>query len=363
MLTFKEYIEEQALKFGNEVAPKFGNVVVLAGGAGVGKTAVVSNLISMPVARTFNPDRFKEQVAYLDSEIEKMRKKFAGLPGAEVLSEPVNLSDEDYVSRLKEFIRDNSGNTAFDRIAAPLVARMKSSRSLRNTLMTNMEKLVKDANPTMSAQEVKEKSEAYRELLKGRIDLSDQKTVGLLHDLYKKIGMEVKDFERFLSAQTEPKRLPNLVFDGTLKNSKSVMKELSRLVKVGYKPENIHLVWVVNSNENSRVNNMARSRSVPESIRLETLMQSTKTIVRILKGEDGIMSVMNGNWYVVFSEYNAKTKTSRVLNKAKGKRSVFADYVMVKRPGLAPDLSLVDKDALKRISENLHWADFTVSEP
>lgn len=52
MLNFKNYIEEQALKFGNEVAPKFGQVIVLAGGAGVGKSAVVSNLFALPISRT-----------------------------------------------------------------------------------------------------------------------------------------------------------------------------------------------------------------------------------------------------------------------------------------------------------------------
>ena len=181
----------------------------------------------------------------------------------------------------------------------------------------------------------------------------------MLHDIYKQIGMEAKDFDRFLSVQLEPKRLPNIVFDGTLKDSKKVVANLKRLVQVGYKPENIHLVWVVNSNENSRINNLARSRSVPEPLRVATLKKSTETIVKILKGKDGILEYMNGNWYVVFSEFNAKTKTSRILNKAKGTRKIFADYVMVKRPNVAPDLSLVDQDALQRIAENLPWADFS----
>ena len=359
MLNFTQYIEEQALKFGNQVAPKFGQVSVLAGGAGVGKSAVVDNMFALPISRTINPDKFKEQVAYLDSEIAKMRKKFGNMEGAEVLNEPVNLGDSDYVERLKAFIHGNMGNSAFDKIAKPLIARMKSSKSLRDTLIRDMEKLVKETNPQLSAKEVKEKADAYREVLNNKIDLSNQETVAMLHDIYKQIGMEAKDFDRFLSVQLEPKRLPNIVFDGTLKDSKKVVANLKRLVQVGYKPENIHLVWVVNSNENSRVNNLARSRSVPEPLRVATLKKSTETIVKILKGKDGILEYMNGNWYVVFSEFNSKTKTSRILNKAKGTRKIFADYVMVKRPNVAPDLSLVDQDALQRIAENLPWADFS----
>ena len=359
MLNFKNYIEEQALKFGNEVAPKFGQVIVLAGGAGVGKSAVVSNLFALPISRTVNPDGFKEKIAYLDSEIAKMREKFGNLEGGDVLNEPVNLGDPEYIQRLKNFVQAHQGNTSFDKVGKTLVARMKSSKNLRDILIRDMDKLVKETNPQMSAKEVKEKSEAYREILRGKIDLSDQNTVGMLHDLHKKIGMEAKEFENFLASQTNPSRLPNIVFDGTLKNSGKVVKDLKKLVQIGYKPENIHMVWVVNSNENSRVNNLARSRSVPEELRIQTLKQSTETIVNILKGKDDILQYMNGNWYVVFSEFNAATKTSRILNKAKGSRKIFADYVMVKRPKLAPDLSLVDKDALKRIAENLPWADFS----
>lgn len=359
MLNFKQYIEEQALKFGNQVAPKFGNVIVLAGGGGVGKGAVVQNLLSLPIARTFNPDKFKKQIAYFDTEIAKMRKLFGNTEGAEVLNEPVNLGDPDYVSRLQAFLRSNAGNSAFEKVGNPLLARMKTSKALRDILIRDMEKLVKETNPQMSAKEVKEKSEAYRNLLSDKIDLSNQATVGLLHDLYKKVGMEAKDFEVFLSSQLEPSRLPNIVFDGTLKDSPKMLAKLKQLVKVGYKPENIHLVWVVNSNENSRANNLARDRSVPEPIREATLMNSTKTIVNVLKGKDGIAEYMNGNWYIVFSEFNANTKKTRIFNKAQGTRSIFADYVMVKRPLMAPDLSLVDKDALKRVAENLPWADFS----
>lgn len=359
MKKFTEYLNEQSLKFGNETRPNYGHVIVLAGGAGVGKGAVVKNLLAFPTAKLMNPDVFKKRVAMLDTEIKKMREKFGKLPDSEVLFEPVKLGDSDYLNRLKQFINANKGNTSFDRVAKTLITNLQSSKSFRDTLIKKMPEMVKSANPTMSKQEREEKVNAYTELLKGDIDLGNQETVGLLHDLHSKIGFEAKELERFLEAQTDPKRLPNVVFDGTLKNSGKTLEQLKKLVAVGYKPENIHLVWVVNSNQNSHDNNLARERSVPEDIRVATLKKSTETIVNILKGKDGISEYMNGNWYVVFSEFNAKSKTTRILNQAKNRRQIFADYVMVKRPNVAPDVSLVDKDALKRIADNLPWADFS----
>lgn len=59
-------LNEQALTFGTEIRPLFGHVVVLAGGAGVGKGAVVDNLIDFPKAKYLNPDSLKKYVSYAD---------------------------------------------------------------------------------------------------------------------------------------------------------------------------------------------------------------------------------------------------------------------------------------------------------
>lgn len=47
MKTYKEYLEEALITFGPKAYPKFGNIVILAGGAGSGKGFVLSNLLGI----------------------------------------------------------------------------------------------------------------------------------------------------------------------------------------------------------------------------------------------------------------------------------------------------------------------------
>jgi len=67
MKTFKEYIDnsgdvvaltEKLITFGGKAYPKFGNVVIMAGGAGSGKGFVASNLIGIE-GKTFDVDALK----------------------------------------------------------------------------------------------------------------------------------------------------------------------------------------------------------------------------------------------------------------------------------------------------------------
>jgi len=59
MLGFKEFLLEKLVTFGNKAYPKFGNIVILAGGAGSGKGFVSSNLLGIE-GITFDVDKLKE---------------------------------------------------------------------------------------------------------------------------------------------------------------------------------------------------------------------------------------------------------------------------------------------------------------
>lgn len=309
-------LNEQALTFGKEIRPLFGHVVVLAGGAGVGKGAVVDNLIDFPKAKYLNPDSLKKYVSYADDISLKSSKTLVAM------------------------------------------ARVKSSKKFRQHLIDHMEEMLRKNNPHWSDEKVEEKTIRYTKALESTIDMSNRELVAELHFMFKDIDMESNILKTFAKSQTNVERLPNVIIDGTLKNLHKVESQLNHLVEVGYKPENIHLVWVVNSNENSKVNNAMRRRSVPESTRLETLEKSTRNIVNMLKNREAIVDVIRGNWYVVFSEFNMATKETTIENPAKSRRTIFADYVMVKKPNRAPSLESIDKKTLERIGRNLKWAEF-----
>lgn len=61
MKTFKKYLDEALVIVGKKAYPKFGNVVILAGGAGSGKGFVTSNLIAID-AHVFNVDDVKQLI-------------------------------------------------------------------------------------------------------------------------------------------------------------------------------------------------------------------------------------------------------------------------------------------------------------
>lgn len=309
-------ITEQALTFGTEIRPLFGHVVVLAGGAGVGKGAVIDNLIDFPKAKYLNPDSLKKYVSYADDISLKSSKTLVAM------------------------------------------ARVKSSQKFKDYLIDHMEELLTKNNPSWDSKKVAEKTTRYKKALNTTIDMSNRELVSELHYMFKDIDMESNLLKTFTSSQMNPERLPNVIIDGTLKNLHKVETQLNLLVEAGYKPENIHLVWVVNSNENSKVNNAMRRRSVPESTRVETLEMSTRNIVKMLKNREPIVDIICGNWYVVFSEFNMATKKTNIENPAKSRRTVFADYVMVKKPNQAPSLENVSRKTLERIRHNLEWAEF-----
>lgn len=59
MLSFKEFLEEKLITFNKKAYPKFGNIVILAGGAGSGKGFILSKLIGIE-GKVLNVDDLKE---------------------------------------------------------------------------------------------------------------------------------------------------------------------------------------------------------------------------------------------------------------------------------------------------------------
>ena len=64
--------------------------------------------------------------------------------------------------------------------------------------------------------------------------------------------------------------LPNIVLNITGKNLEDFERLAIPFVGAGYKPENIHIVWVLAPYEDAKTNNKNRSRTVPESILTKT---------------------------------------------------------------------------------------------
>jgi len=96
-----EMLMEKLITFGGKAYPKFGNVVIMAGGAGSGKGFVLSKLVGIE-GKTFDPDQLK-RLAGKSPLINKRVKEEFGVDLKE-LGSKLNIPEN--VSKLHEIIGD-----------------------------------------------------------------------------------------------------------------------------------------------------------------------------------------------------------------------------------------------------------------
>jgi hypothetical protein len=96
-----EMLMEKLITFGGKAYPKFGNIVIMAGGAGSGKGFVLSKLVGIE-GKTFDPDQLK-RLAGKSPLINKRVKEEFGVDLKE-LGSKLNIPEN--VSKLHEIIGD-----------------------------------------------------------------------------------------------------------------------------------------------------------------------------------------------------------------------------------------------------------------
>jgi dephospho-CoA kinase len=133
--------------------------------------------------------------------------------------------------------------------------------------------------------------------------LSNSKDVFILHKLVADMGIKDKTLNLLLSNARSAETLPNIMFDITLKGSTekaNMEKMISRLVSVGYKPQNIHLVWILTKYAVAIERNMSRSRVVPADIVLQSHVGTAQNMIEIIRGQvpkklDGAIHIVLNN--------------------------------------------------------------------
>ena len=131
------------------------------------------------------------------------------------------------------------------------------------------------------------------------LNLKNEEDVFRLHDMVDQLGWKEKTLDLLLAGATSADRLPNIVFDITMKNMGQVKKNLPMLLDLGYKPENIHLVWILANFTIAIERNRTRPRKVPEYIVKQTHTGAATTMLEIVKGN--IPRGMNGRITVVLN--------------------------------------------------------------
>lgn len=163
------------------------------------------------------------------------------------------------------------------------------------------------------------------------LDLSRPKDVFKLHQFVKDKGIKDKTLDLMLG-QAKEGRLPNVIFDVTLKDMDDINEVMPRLINLGYKPRDIHVVWVLTNYHIAMQQNKSRPRIVPDDIMLKTHEGAAHTMHRMLTGkvpnglDGGIYVILGGAKHTIFHN---DPQTGKPLDGRDG-RIVVKDFKYLK---------------------------------
>ena len=186
-----------------------------------------------------------------------------------------------------------------------------------------------------------------------RLNLRRPDDVAKLHDFVEKKGIQDKTLTLMLS-QAKRGRLPNLIFDTTLKKKEKITQVLPLLMEVGYNPRNIHLIWALTNYYIAVEQNKERDRIVPDDILLDTHEGAANTMWQFVNAgtpatlDGSVHIVLGGKKHTVFWKH---PKTGKEMSPASGGNVLIKDfkYLTVKEAGK----NMEGETALK--SQVLDW--------
>lgn len=194
------------------------------------------------------------------------------------------------------------------------------------------------------------------------LDLRNPKDVFFLHGWLTNKGIKEKTLD-LLFNDTNRQQLPNLLFDITLADVKQLKPNFNDLERVGYKPENIHIVWILQKYRIAVHQNKIRDRIVPDDILLSTHEGAANTMYNMIT-TGNLPKGMNGGIYVILN--NPKNtiyytdKAGDPIKNSKG-QSIIKDfkYVTVKKPGKPIRKDAILTDLHKWIIDNVPKTELT----
>lgn len=130
------------------------------------------------------------------------------------------------------------------------------------------------------------------------LKLSNPKDVYKLHTFVRNKGIKDKTLDLLLQ-DSNTNRLPNIMFDITMKDANDIGDVLPKLIEAGYDSKNIHLTWVLTNYAVAIVNNRNRERVVPEDIMLLSHEGAAKSMYEVIKGK--LPRGLNGGVRVVLN--------------------------------------------------------------
>lgn len=134
--------------------------------------------------------------------------------------------------------------------------------------------------------------------------MKDPKVTEKLHGVLASLGWDDKSINQFLTTKRSPDLLPNIVFDRTFRNMDGVNYLLPTLKQAGYKPENIHIIWVLTDYRIAARQNLTRDRTVPPEILFNTHDGAAKTMLGIVTQKYPVKEYINGEVWTIVGRAN-----------------------------------------------------------
>ena len=189
------------------------------------------------------------------------------------------------------------------------------------------------------------------------LNLKNPKDVYKMHMWVKKNGVKDKSLDLLLR-DANSDRLPNIMFDITMKDASDIGDVIPKLKEAGYDSNNIHLTWVLTNYAVAIVNNRNRERVVPEDIMLLSHEGAATNMYDVIKGK--LPRGLNGGVRVVLNNRDntipyVDPDTKKPMKTSQGDIIVKDfTYLTFKKEGktIAPEAD-VKKELLGWISVNV----------
>ena len=130
------------------------------------------------------------------------------------------------------------------------------------------------------------------------LKLKNPKDVYKIHMFVKKKNIKDKSLDLLLR-DANTNRLPNIMFDITMKDASDIGDIIPKLTEAGYAAKDIHLTWVLTNYAVAIVNNRNRERVVPEDIMLLSHEGAAANMYDVVKGK--LPRGLNGGVRVVLN--------------------------------------------------------------
>ena len=168
-------------------------------------------------------------------------------------------------------------------------------------IASNDYKIINPDDVIVGATKLAQKGKAFPEL-KGKDLTKPEDLAAVYKDIVVDKRLTGKRQSTFFKNQN-PDRLPNVILDRTFSRASEFKTWATKLRNVGYKPENIHIVWVLTDIEIAIAQNKSRGekgqRTVPKNILIGTHKGTKYSMKDYIFGRSKGAAI-NGDMFIVF---------------------------------------------------------------